>query len=153
LIDQLKIHEGYRKHCYKDTKGVDTIGYGYNLKANIIELSSIEIAYFYSNGMTKEEAERILKCCIEQCRKTLNEEFFWFNVLAPARQDVLINMVYNIGLTRLNKFVKMIAFIEKEDWVGAAGEMLDSKWHKDVGQRAITLSAQMVRNTYKIENL
>jgi lysozyme len=148
LIEQLKIHEGYRKHCYKDTNGVDTIGYGYNLSSNMANLSSIELAYFYRWGMSKTEAIRVLNICVNKVMEELESNIEWFDSLTKARQDVLINMCFNLGIVKLLKFKKMLKCLDDRDWQGAAGEMLDSKWHKDVGQRAITLSAQMVRGTY-----
>jgi lysozyme len=153
LIEQLKQHEGYRKHCYKDSKGIDTIGYGYNLSSNIASFSSIELAYFYRTGMSKTEALRVLKLCVNKVMEELESKLEWFPSLTKARQDVLINMCFNLGIVRLLKFNKMLKFLENEDWQGAAGEMLESKWHSDVGQRAITLSAQMMRGEYATNSM
>jgi len=141
-------HEGYRKHVYKDGKGIDTIGYGYNLSSNMARFSSIELAYFYREGMSKTEAMRVLKLCINKTREELELKFEWFHSLSKTRQDALINMCFNLGIVKLLKFKKMLKCLESEDWQGAAGEMLDSKWHSDIGQRAITLSAQMIRGEY-----
>jgi lysozyme len=148
LIEQLKQHEGYRKHVYKDSNGIDTIGYGYNLSSNMASFSSIELAYFYREGMSKTEALRVLKLCINKTSEELKLKFEWFDSLSKARQDVLINMCFNLGIVKLLKFKKMLKCLEDDDWQGAAGQMLESKWHSDVGQRAITLSAQMMRGEY-----
>jgi lysozyme len=57
---------------------------------------------------------------------------------------VLVNMAFNLGPTRLKGFKKFIAAFDAKDWDGAVIEMLDSKWAKQVGARAIRL-AKMVR--------
>jgi len=52
-------------------------------------------------------------------------------------------MAYNLGIAGLNKFRKMWAAIDVADYATAAEEMLDSKWAKQVGVRAIRLSRRM----------
>jgi lysozyme len=52
-------------------------------------------------------------------------------------------MAYNLGLTKLLGFKKMIAAIKRKDYSAAAVEMLDSKWHIDVGDRAVELARIM----------
>jgi len=52
-------------------------------------------------------------------------------------------MMYNLGAPRLMLFAKMWDALAKHDYKTAAAEMLNSKWAKQVGQRAITMSNQM----------
>jgi lysozyme len=153
LIEQLMQHEGYRKQVYKDSNGIDTIGYGYNLSSNMAKFSSIELAYFYREGVSKTVALKVLKLCVSKTRDELESKFKWFRSLSKTRQDVLINMCFNLGIVKLLKFKKMLKCLEDGDWQGAAGEMLESKWHSDVGQRAITLSAQMMRGEYETNSM
>ena len=60
LIEQLKRHEGFKPNVYKCTKGHNTIGYGYNLDANPLHLTSIEINHYYKSGITLDDAEMFL---------------------------------------------------------------------------------------------
>ncbi len=55
-------------------------------------------------------------------------------------QEVLVEMVFNLGINRFKTFRKMIKAVKQGDYVLASREMLDSRWAKQVGQRAITLS-------------
>lgn len=64
------------------------------------------------------------------------ETFPWFGKLNNPRKQAILNMLFNLGLTRFSKFKKMIACIEASDAV-AAREMLDSKWAKQVKGRAV----------------
>ena len=149
LTDQLKRHEGYRKRMYLCTAGKETIGFGYNLKANPLHLSSLEIGNAYKNGMNEVEAERILKLMISKCVDQLEEAIPFINKLDTVRQDILINMCFNMGLVGLLKFKKALLLVKSGDYQKASIEMLDSKWAKyDVPERALELSTQMKSGVY-----
>ena len=60
-----------------------------------------------------------------------------------VRTEVILNMAFNLGLTRLQKFKKMIAALRIRDYETAAIEMKDSKWYNQVGSRAKRLTGQM----------
>lgn len=148
LIEQIKRHEGYRKRMYLCTAGKETIGYGYNLKANPLHLSSLEIGNAYKNGMNEVEAERLLKLMVSKCVDQLEEAIPVINRIDMVRQDILINMTYNMGLIGLLKFKKMLLALEKKDYQKASIEMLNSKWKDDVGNRAQELATQMLTGAY-----
>lgn len=143
LIEQLKRHEGFKAHVYRCSAGKLSIGYGYNLQANPLKLSSIEINHLHTNGIDEFEAERLLKLMIARITDQLEQAIPFINHLNPARQDVIINMAYNMGLPGLLKFKKTLVLIEAEDYAQAAKEMLNSKWYTDVGHRAVELAEQM----------
>ena len=150
LIEQLKRHEGYRAHAYRCTAGKRTIGYGYNLTANPLKLSSLELQHAQLVGMGEYEAERLLKLMIAKVTDQLEEALPVINRLNTVRQDVLINMTYNMGLVGLLKFKKMLLALEKKDYQKASIEMLDSKWKDDVGDRAPELATQMITGVYAL---
>lgn len=127
LLEQIKRHEGLRLKPYRDTVGKLTIGYGRNLD---------------DVGITKAEAERMLLMDISRTEDELLQ-FDWYSDLEPHRQDVLVNMCFNMGLPTLLKFKNMIAALESGDYDKAADEMLDSKWARQVGGRAEELAEQM----------
>ena len=133
LIEQIKRHEGLSLKLYKCTSDKWSIGYGLNLDA----------------GITEELAELILeyqvKCTVSELRKL---EWF-FNIDSVARHDVIVNMAFNLGVAGVCKFHKMINAISLHDYHQAAIEMLDSKWAKQVGNRAIELAEQMRSGVYK----
>ncbi len=66
-----------------------------------------------------------------------------FDELSPNRQKALIDMMFNLGYTRLGKFIKMRKAIANGDYAEAASQMLDSKWAKQVKGRATTLAEMM----------
>ena len=124
LIDSVKEGEGLRLKPYRCTAGKLTIGYGRNLD---------------DVGITKEEAELFLKNDLEKAEKDA-EKFSVYSKLNQTRKDVLIEMVFNLGYSRLSNFKKMFEALEKGDYDEAANQMLDSSWHKQVGKRAERLA-------------
>lgn len=130
VVQSIKKHEGFRKRMYEDTVGVPTIGYGFNLEQ--IELP-------------KPVAELWLSFEIEKHQKEL-EQYDWYNNLDPVRQDVLLDMHYNLGHKRFMGFKKMIEAIKNKEYEEAARQMLDSKWAGQVGRRATDLAALMKGN-------
>ena len=124
LIDSVKEGEGLRLKPYRCTAGKLTIGYGRNLD---------------DCGITEEEAEYLLMHDLEKAEKDA-EKFPVYSKLNQTRKDVLIEMVFNLGYTRLSKFKKMFEALEKGDYSEAANQMLDSSWHTQVGKRAERLA-------------
>lgn len=128
LIEQLMRHEGFRTKPYRCSAGKLTIGYGRNLD---------------DKGITKAEAFMMLKNDIEEAYLDLIGELPWFHSLPQDKKDVLINMTFNLGINGLLKFKKMLDAVYRADYKRASIEMLDSKWAKQVGSRAIELAKQM----------
>jgi len=124
LIEELKVDEGQVLTLYKCSAGKNTIGVGRNLD---------------DRGITADEANYLLSNDIDICIDELEAVFPWFSTLSDARQRVVINMCFNLGLTRLLGFKKFLAAMETGDWETAAAEMLDSNWSKQVGDRSIRL--------------
>ena len=124
LIASVKKHEGLRLKMYKCTAGKNTIGYGRNLD---------------DVGISADEAELMLKHDLENAELDA-KRFPVFEKLNQVRKDVLIEMVFNLGYSRLSGFKKMFAALERKDYDEAANQMIDSKWARDVGERARTLA-------------
>ena len=136
-INMLKRHEGLKLERYKDSAGNATIGYGHLIKPGE-NLTKI----------TKDRAEAILEEDIEIAEGTVNKlpEKILSN-LNPRRKEVLINMAFNLGGSKLRKFKKMFAAIKKQDFDLASQEILGSKYAKQVGARANEL-AEIMRRGY-----
>ena len=124
LIEELKRDEGVVLTLYKCSAGKNTIGVGRNVD---------------DRGITEDESDYLLGNDIDLCVDELEDNFTWYKNLSDARQRVLVNMCFNLGLTRLLGFKKFLAALEAEDWDRAAEEMLDSKWAVQVGPRSTRL--------------
>lgn len=130
LSDQLRIHEGVRSHVYLCTAGYETIGVGRNIAETGIGLSDDEIDYLLEND-------------IKRCKQEL-VSLSWFPDLDPVRQDAIVNLCFNLGLTRLMGFQNAMSAMAVGDYEKAADEFLDSRWAKQVGQRSLDV-AHMIR--------
>jgi lysozyme len=128
IIDQLIRDEGFELKPYVDTVGKVTIGVGRNLT---------------DNGISSGEAIFLLNNDINGCIVDLKSNFDFFMGLSTERQNVLINMCFNLGINRLKSFKKMLSAIKEGDFVTASIEMLDSKWSRQVGDRANRLADLM----------
>lgn len=133
LKDMLVRHEGLRLKPYRDTVGKLTIGVGRNLD---------------DNGISAEEAMLMLDAdIVDHSREA--QKLPVFVKLDMVRQDVLIDMTFNLGLPRLQGFKKFLAALEARDWPQAAKEMLDSKWATQVGSRATELARMIETGAYQ----
>lgn len=128
LRAQLIKHEGFRLFPYLDSVDKVTIGVGRNIT---------------DRGITSVTANQMLNEDIDRCLEELSK-YAWFSCLNDIRQRALIDMVFNLGLTKFFTFTRMIMALEVGHFEEAADQMLESKWATQVGLRAQTL-ANMVR--------
>lgn len=135
LIDQLIRHEGLRLKPYRDSVGKLTIGVGRNLD---------------DVGINKDEAMVMLARDIERAYLYLKLNLKWFITLDEVRQDVLVNMCFNMGPRSLFGFKTTLALIEAGNFEAASRQMLKSEWAKQVGSRAKELAEQMRTGQYQV---
>jgi len=128
MTRQLRLHEGERLKPYRCTAGKLTIGVGRNLEDRGI--TAQESAMLLANDIAREEAE-------------LMRALPWVGQLDEVRQRVLLDMSFNLGLAGLLGFKNTLAAIRAGDYQRGATMMLDSKWARQVGQRAERLSRMM----------
>jgi len=128
MTRQLRLHEGERLKPYRCTAGKLTIGVGRNLEDRGI--TAQESAMLLANDIAREEAE-------------LMRALPWVGQLDEVRQRVLLDMAFNLGLAGLLNFKNTLAAIRAGDYQRGATMMLDSKWARQVGQRAERLSRMM----------
>ena len=127
IIKDLIHHEGKENFVYKDTKNIETIGVGRNLK---------------DVGLSDDEIEYLLNNDIDRVENQLDTYFpWWKEKLEPVRR-MLISFVFNVGIGTARKFPKMMKAIEDDNYFTAVQELLHnskgdkSKYYKQVGRRA-----------------
>jgi lysozyme len=128
---QLKADEGTVPHAYQDSEGYWTIGCGRLIDKRL------------GGGLSDDEINYLLNNDLFRADKEARSLFAGFDRLSDARKAVLISMVFNLGQTRLAGFQRLREAVKELDWEQAAAEMLDSRWAKQVGQRAVRLANQM----------
>jgi lysozyme len=124
IKDLLKRQEGFSRFPYNDV-GDTSIGYGRNLS---------------QVGLSEEEAEHLLNNDIERVKKELTK-FDFYEELNETRKIALISMGYNLGITRLSRFTKMLNFLETKQYKKAALEIYpNSLYAQQVPSRAFEIS-------------
>ena len=151
---QLQTHEGFRGTAYDDTEGVRTIGYGFNLDRTYAKtrfqdsLPGLSFADVKSGkvSITEDQAKKLMLRDLKDARKDaarfVGQDVF--TSLDQKMKDVLVNMAYNLGGSRLGKFTDLQAALTKDtgpDYKAASEAMLDSKWAEQVKGRATDLAA------------
>ncbi len=122
-------HEGYRQNLYQDSKGLNTIGIGRNLD---------------DRGVLPTEIDLMFSNDSDHFYYWLSEHYPWFNLLSEARQIALVDLCF-AGTHTFSGFIKMIEALRVGNFGRAAGEILDSDYAKQVGQRAHDL-AEIIRS-------
>ena len=121
-------HEGWERFPYTDTVGKLTIGAGRNLS---------------DVGLSDDEISLLLKNDINNAKEVVRENVRGFSKLNSARQEVVVNMVFNMGWGRFRTFRKFLNALYVQDFDRASAEMLDSKWASQVPRRAMELANVM----------
>lgn len=160
LEERIWIKEGFKSKPYLDTMGKYTIGYGRNLTdkgLSDVELDFLGITYVANfqdlirglsvRGITEDQGKYLCRNDIAEATHGAST-FTWFVKLSPIRQDVVTEMVFNMGLKKLKGFVHTIEFIEAGQFFAAADQMLRSAWAEEVGARATELAFMMEKDEY-----
>lgn len=121
LLQDLIRDEDLREKPYRDSVGKLTIGIGRNLD---------------DRGISRDEAVYLCRNDIAIATGDLDRAVPWWRDLPEPAQRGLANMCFNLGWPRLSAFKKMLAALEAHDFDRAADEALDSKWARQVGERA-----------------
>lgn len=137
--EEIKLDEGLRLTAYLDTEGVLTIGYGHT-GPDVKEGMTI----------TKERAGELLDEDLDEAYADAQKICDAFDGLDGPRKGVLLNMAFNLGRKRLSQFHRFIAALNAGEYKIAAEEMMDSKWAKQVGNRAKRLAYRMSTGSYSL---
>tara|TARA_B110000090_G_scaffold206654_1_gene256480 strand:- start:2173 stop:2619 length:447 start_codon:yes stop_codon:yes gene_type:complete len=133
VFETLKIDEGVKYEIYKDHLGYPTFGVGH-----LVLESDAEYGAEVGTKITKERVEECfqhdLDTSISECHALYGEGSF--DDFPEEVQGVLVNMMFNMGRTRLSKFKNFTRALENKDWPQAAIDGRDSLWHRQVTNRA-----------------
>lgn len=134
LREQLKIDEGVKYEIYLDHLGYPTFGIGH-----LITEADEEHGKPVGTPITEQRVNAVFDSDVETYVSEAKKVFPNLTELPGEAQEVIVNMTFNMGAPRLSKFKKFIAGVNAGDWNTAAVEMMDSRWAKQVGNRAIRL--------------
>lgn len=130
LAEDIERDEGRVLIAYKDSLGIYTVGVGH---AHVAP----------GTVWSAEKAAQVLQEDISTAIKALDRNASWWRMLNDARQDVMVNLAFNMGWGGLSTFKNTLAAIKAGNFEQAASGLLDSKWATQVHGRATRLAEQM----------
>lgn len=134
LKKQLEIDELRSKKIYTDTVGKISGGIGRNLTDRGFSDDEIDLMYANDIRMAESDARSLVPN---------------FDKLNDVRQEILVNMSFNLGKSRLAGFKKFLAAVAIHDFSRAADEMKDSAWYRQVKDRGVRLVYAMRFGSFK----
>lgn len=140
VFEQLKIDEGVEYEVYLDHLGYPTFGIGH-----LITQSDPEYGAPQGTMVPHERVwgafESDLDIAISECIGLYGDSEF--NLFPSEVQEILVNMMFNMGRPRLSQFKKMNDHLYHGDWINAAKEGRDSRWYRQVTNRAERLMKRL----------
>ena len=140
VYEQLKIDEGVVYEIYLDHLGYKTFGVGH-----LVRESDPEYAYEVGEPVSVERVQECfdtdLAVAVNECVALYGSETF--TAFPGEVREILVNMMFNLGRPRLSKFKMMNRALEYRDWKEAAIQGRDSRWYRQVGNRAERLMTRL----------
>ena len=130
LKDRIKKNEGYSDKPYQDQLGFYTIGYGH--------LITEEDSKYYIKKFKKNHFEKLFETDFKKAKDQYKKNFFKKNHRA-SEKELLIEMLFQLGVKGVFKFKKMLYFLNKKQKFMASLEMLDSLWYLQTPERVKNL--------------
>ena len=125
LVESIKRNEGFVGDVYEDTLGFDTIGYGTKLP------------------LSEDEAQMLLESRLKKFIKEIETKESFVNKLPLDKQEIILEMVYQMGVNGVLNFKNMWRALKVEDYETASKEMLNSRWATQTPNRAKKLAEMM----------
>ena len=138
LRKQLEIDEGIVHEVYLDHLGLATFGIGHLVIDSDPEYGA-EVGTAVAESRCIEVFNQDVEIVLSDCKILYPD----FDELPEEVQQIVANMMFNMGRPRLSKFKGMKAGVDARDWERAADEMVDSAWYRQVTKRANRLGVRM----------
>ena len=139
LRETLKVDEGVKNEIYLDHLGLPTCGIGHLITEDDPE-HGLEVGTHIDDERVNELFDQDVQVTLGECRLLYND----FDDLPEEAQQIIANMMFNMGRPRLSRFHKMKQAVDNRDWIEAGNQMMDSRWYKQVTTRADRLVTRMM---------
>lgn len=138
LRETLKVDEGVKNEIYLDHLGLPTCGIGHLITEDDPE-HGLEVGTHIDDERVNELFDQDVQVTLGECRLLYED----FDDLPEEAQQIIANMMFNMGRPRLSRFHKMKQAVDGRDWIEAGNQMMDSRWYKQVTTRADRLVRRM----------
>tara|TARA_R100000908_G_C3746602_1_gene141819 strand:+ start:150 stop:587 length:438 start_codon:yes stop_codon:yes gene_type:complete len=134
LKERIKTHEGFVNYVYKDTLGKRTVGYGHLCTDDEEWIDGECYGHDYLNDVFEIDFNE----AVNQAEKLIGD-----TIIKNKAAEIIVEMVFQLGMSGVSKFKKMWAALENQDYAEASAQMLDSKWATQTKNRAESLAEIM----------
>ena len=141
---QLEIDEGVVYEIYNDHLGYPTFGIGH-----LVRKTDPEYGLMVGDSVSKERVQEAFEADLTVACNECSILYYDWHKFPDEVQEILVNMMFNLGRPRLSKFRNMKKALDKRDWKLAAVEGRDSLWYRQVSNRAERLMTRMENVTDK----
>jgi len=137
-------HEGRKNKVYKDSLGIPTIGIGYNLrnataKQDLAKVGANLKEVLRGKQLSEDQVNELFRMSLDRALKDAKSYYPEFDKLPDAAKGVLVDMSFNLGLTKLKGFKDLKRALGKGNYNAAADAMIDSAWYRQVKTRGVRL--------------
>jgi lysozyme len=137
-------HEGRRNEVYKDSLGIPTIGIGYNLrnataKEDLAKVGANLKEVLRGKQLSDDQVNELFRMSLDRALKDAKSYYPEFDKLPDAAKGVLVDMSFNLGLTKLKGFKDLKTALGRGNYNAAADAMIDSAWYRQVKTRGVRL--------------
>ena len=143
-----KKEEGFRSKIYKDSKGIKTVGQGFNVEdpvtASMVPKEVVEGKRDITKAENDSAYDKRMALAKSDARNYLGSDVY--DKLPKAKQEVFDDMSYNMGGPSLSGFVNLKKAMVKGDHETAAKEILNSKYARDDVPARAKRNADTVRS-------
>jgi lysozyme len=141
LQDEIANDEGVVYETYHCSLGHLTGGIGHLITEWDEEYYDKPIGTKVPHEQVNDWFSRDIAITLNDCKDIFPD----FDDLPSEAQLVIANMCFQLGKPRFSKFKNFIASVNDRDWMKAADEMEDSRWHKQTTARAERLIARIIK--------
>ncbi len=159
LKEQIMKSEGFAREVYQDTMGYPTVGYGFNLSRQdakellrTVDADLDKILYGFC-GLSEAQAERLLEANISEASEYTRVLTPGYDQLPKHTKEALIEMVFQMGPGKYQRFHKMLGFLQKRKLELAALEALDSDWALQTPKRARNVSLRIWKSVGSLSTI
>ena len=138
MTEEIKAYEGVVNEIYLDHLCLPTLGVCHLIREHDPE-HGLAVGTKIDDERVTELFEADLYTCVAETKLLYPQ----LEELPAEAQKILCNMMFNLGRPRLSKFIKMREHVNNGAWGDAANEMLDSRWAKQVPNRANRIIERM----------
>lgn len=130
LLGDVKQAEGFRDKPYKDTRGFWTGGYGHFLTPQ--DDATWQAFLDAGHRFDASTIANWLSTDLDKAASYAQTLLEWNSMDCAPRQNALIELVYNMGLTTWKLFAYTRACMSHKQWDMAYNGLLNSKWAREV---------------------